>query len=121
MKLKKTDILIITLLLILSACMYYFFSLQKDTGVIVAVKCDGKTIAEYPLDKDITLTIGSEKDFNVLEIKDGKVKITEADCPDKLCVKQKEISLNGETIICLPHKLVVEIEGGENTEVDSVS
>ncbi len=53
--------------------------------------------------------------YNVVEICDGKASVTEADCPDKLCVGQREISGNGESIICLPHKLVVrtqsEVEG----------
>ncbi len=45
------------------------------------------------------------------EIHDGKADVTEADCPDKLCVHQKAISKTHETIVCLPNKVVVEVTG----------
>ena len=45
----------------------------------------------------------------------------EADCPDLLCVHQKAISKEGESIICLPNKVVVTIRGGEETELDAVT
>ena len=55
--------------------------------------------------------------MNTLVINGGKASIVSADCPDKLCVHQQEISKAGESIICLPHKLVVRIEG--TGEVDA--
>ena len=45
----------------------------------------------------------------------------EADCPDQLCVHQKKISMNHESIICLPNRVVVEIESSENSEYDAVT
>jgi hypothetical protein len=51
-----------------------------------------------------------------LVIKDGKAFIQNADCPDKICAEHKPISKTGETIVCLPHKLVIEIT--ENEEND---
>ena len=55
-----------------------------------------------------------------MTIQDGQAFIEEADCPDKLCVKHKPISRNGESIICLPHKLAIRIVGGEEEEVDVI-
>jgi hypothetical protein len=46
---------------------------------------------------------------NTLVIEGGRARIEAADCPDKLCVKQRAISKAGESIICLPHKLVIRI------------
>jgi len=46
--------------------------------------------------------------------------VTDADCPDRLCVKQRAISKQGETIVCLPHRLIVKIEGGDAPDVDGV-
>ena len=51
------------------------------------------------------------KTTNLLVIKDGKADVTEADCPDKLCVHQKAISKTNETIVCLPNKVVVQVIG----------
>ena len=44
----------------------------------------------------------------------------EANCPDKLCIHQGKISKNGETIVCLPHGLIVEIKSDDNPELDIV-
>jgi hypothetical protein len=54
-------------------------------------------------------------------IENNTARIKEADCPDELCVHQKEISKTGESIICLPHKLVIRISGGEEKEVDAMA
>lgn len=48
---------------------------------------------------------------NIIVIEKGKVSVIDANCPDKICVEHKEIDSVGETIICLPHKLIVEIVG----------
>ena len=69
---------------------------------------------EYSLDEDVRYEIKTGKnneDINVLVIKDGKASITEADCPDGICKDYRPISYVGETIVCLPHKVVVEITG----------
>ena len=74
---------------------------------------DGKTEMLLPLDRDTDQLIKTEAGTNLVRIRDGKVTCEEADCPDKLCVKHSAISNLGETIICLPHKVVLEIrEGG---------
>lgn len=52
--------------------------------------------------------------YNVLQIKEGEVSITEADCPDLICVHHKPVSRQGETIVCLPHKLLVEVVGEDS-------
>ena len=58
---------------------------------------------------------------NILTIKNGKAKMTDADCPDQLCVHQKAASKNHESIICLPNKVVVEVDGSEESEFDAVA
>ena len=47
--------------------------------------------------------------------------MTKADCPDKLCVNQNAVSKNGESIICLPNKVVVTVDSSENSEFDAVA
>ena len=54
-------------------------------------------------------------------IKNGKADMTEADCPDKLCVHQKPVSKNHESIICLPNKVIVEVDSSANSEFDAVT
>ena len=83
------------------------------------MKVDGEIEAVYSLgeDKEIEINGGT----NTLVIRNGKADMTEADCPDKLCVKQRAISRNKESIICLPNKVVVEADSKENSEFDAVA
>ena len=60
---------------------------------------------------------------NVMQIKDGKVTMKKADCKDQICADHKAIEKSGETIVCLPHKVVIEIrsEDGKEQELDGVT
>jgi hypothetical protein len=118
---KKNDIKLIMTFAILGAiCMIAIYFL-KQTGGSVIVTIDGQEYGTYPLNKEATIEIESKYGTNLLVIKDHKAKITEATCPDKLCVHQKSISKTGESIVCLPHKLVITVINGEENELDAVS
>ena len=89
-------------------------------GQLVTV--DGAIYGTYPLDVDKEIPIQKDgKTTNLLVIKDGKADVTEADCPDKLCVHQKAISKTNETIVCLPNKVVVQVIGTGESELDSIA
>lgn len=85
-------------------------SFVYPNGEKAVVTLDGTVILEQPLQEDCNMPIRSENGENVLRIENGKVRITEADCRDQICVNHKEISKAGESIVCLPHGLVVEIK-----------
>lgn len=92
-------------------------------GNVAVVKIDGREIRRYPLNHDVTDTIKTDNGINTIEIRNGSLRVTEADCPDKLCVYQKAISRPGETVVCLPHRLVIEVIGPEkeHSGLDSIS
>lgn len=117
---KKYDI-IIGAVAIAAAGMLYFSGILRPEGegAKVVVTVDGDVFGEYSLNEDMQVKIDSEDGFNSFEIKDGRVDMYEADCRDGICVDHSPISLNGETIICLPHKVVVEVVGGEDSGIDS--
>ena len=94
--------------------------MQKEGGQAV-VYVDGEASATYSLEQDGEYEIETDGGRNVLVIKDGEADMTEADCPDGLCVKQHSISKNGETIVCLPHKVVVEVISAEESGLDAVT
>ena len=79
---------------------------QGATAVIT--DADKKTY-EMPLDQDTITTVTTELGTNVIEVKDGRVRAKEADCPNQDCVHQGWISKPGQQIVCLPHKLTVDI------------
>ena len=62
-----------------------------------------------------------DENYNLLFISGGEVSVFDADCPDGLCVKARNISKSGESIICLPHKLVIQIESKEEGALDAVT
>lgn len=92
----------------------------KDAVAIVMV--DGKAKGRYPLneniEKKIEITDGS---YNILKIENGEADITEASCPDHICVDHRKVSKKDETIVCLPNKVVIKIENGAESEVDSLT
>ncbi len=108
---KRNDILLIVgivLAALLTAGIYWLFIYKEGTTVQVSI--NGKVTASFPLDTDTTYTIKTaDGGINVLEIKNGAARIAEANCPDELCVHQKKISHQGENLICLPHKVMVDI------------
>ena len=75
-----------------------------------------------PLGENLVTSISFEEEhYNLILIEDGKVSVADADCPDQLCVRQRSISGNGESIICLPHRLVVQIESEEERKLDAIA
>lgn len=90
-------------------------------GARVRVTVGGEEYGSYSLEEELDLDIESRNGVNHLVIHDGKADMTQADCPDRLCVHQKAISRDRETIVCLPNQVVVEIIGGEEAELDSIA
>ncbi|MGC4019738.1 MAG: NusG domain II-containing protein [Muricomes sp.] len=116
---RKNDFLLIGIILILALAVSGYHFLKKDSGAgKVVVTVDGDLYGEYDLSKDQTIDI---EGMNTLQIEDNEARMASATCPDKLCVHQRAISRAGESIICLPNKVVVTIEGGEKQEVDAIS
>ena len=120
---KKHDFILIGVILVLALGIFAFLRFGMHGGSYVNVEIDGKISQSYPLKKDRELVIKTgESDVNTLVIKDGYAFVSEANCPDKICVKHSKISKNGESIICLPHKVVISIsDKNETEEVDAVS
>ena len=72
--------------------------------------------------KNQTYKIPTKSGLNVMKIKDGKVTMEKADCPDQICHKHKAIEKSGETIVCLPHKVVIEVSSDkDDQELDGMT
>ncbi len=121
MKKRKNDIILIATVIIAAALIWGFTQVTRSEGAYVVVTVDGEVYGTYPLDTDTEIRIGDDEHYNILVIKDGKAEITEASCPDKLCVKQGKAEYDGQSIICLPNKVVIEIRGGEQSDYDAVA
>ncbi len=119
---KRNDLLLIGLLLIVALLigMGYGFIQGKETKQPVAVvTVDGKEYGRFPLDKDTQERIEfSDGSYNILVICDGVADMTEASCPDKICVSHRSISKKNESITCLPNKVIITIENGKESDLD---
>lgn len=119
----KNDIILVS---VIAACLLLslaVFLLLRGSGGYAVVIVDGKETARYPLSKDAIINIVSDEsdDHNTLKIENGKASITSASCPDGVCVAHRAISRNGETIVCLPNKLVIKIISESEGAVDAIS
>ena len=119
-KIKRDIMLIATLIIVCAAAFLIINFVVKKDCITAVVKVDGNIVYMLPLDKNASFTVeGYQGGSNTVVIENGTVYMKDADCPDKLCEKTGKISKNGETIVCLPHRVVVEIQGGEGN-VDSL-
>ncbi len=118
---KRRDILLLGDVTALAMIIMLMMRVFSHTGERVKISVDGTVIGEYPLDEENEVLIdGANGGFNRLVIRDGRADMVEADCPDKLCVHQAPVSRSGGSIVCLPHKVVVTIEGGK-AEYDALT
>lgn len=121
---KKNDILLIISILVIALLAIgagkLFF---EQEGAVAVVSVAGVETARYPLNQDTEVTVAGKdgKGSNRLSIHDGMADMLDADCPDKLCVHQKSISKGGETIVCLPHQIVVSVESEETQTLDAIA
>lgn len=110
--------LIFGFLLIAGICMVVLFLTRQDGGYVSVIQ-NGTEIAQYALDEAQSIVVTDQNGgSNTLTVSDGCVKMTAADCPDKLCVHQRAIRYNGETIVCLPHKLVLKVVSEQEPDID---
>lgn len=120
-KTLKNDILLILALIVLTGAAYGILRLTREPGNEAAVTVDGQLVLTVPLTREATVTVGENRGFrNVVEVSGGRVRVVDADCPDRLCVRQGWIRYSGESIVCLPHKLVVTVRGSEH-DLDAVA
>lgn len=89
-------------------------------GAEIVVSVDGDVFGTYSLFTDRVIEVGNVFGHNRIVIADGKAFMEDADCPDKYCMNYKPISKTNESIICLPHRLVVRVTGAEG-ELDAIT
>ncbi len=124
-KKKYTRDLILVGIVLLAALLLFFMVRNNQekatgTGAEAVVTVDGLEIGRYPLKTNGTFPLNGGS--NILVVENGEAWVSEANCPDKVCMGMGKISRNGEFIACLPNRLIVVVEGGEqNALVDGMT
>lgn len=121
---KKADFIVVAVVLAVVAVLVFFlYFVNGNDGKYIQVEHNGEIVEIIDLNKDFEKQYDFDGETNTLVIKDGKADVTEANCKDEVCVNHMPIHRSGESIICLPHKLVVTVVDDleESPEVDAVA
>ena len=112
----KRDLLLVGILLLAALLLFALTRGTRESGAEAVVTVDGTEVGRYPLSKAGTFPLNGGT--NILVIENGEAWVTEANCPDKICMGMGKISRNGDFIACLPNRLLIVVEGGEKAVVD---
>lgn len=102
----------ILLIIILCAIGFIFmgiFLFTREEGSVCTISKNGEIIDTLPLGRDTVYDIEKDGELNRIIIKNGKIYMETASCPDKLCINMGEIHLAGESIVCLPNRVIVSV------------
>ncbi|WP_236616476.1 NusG domain II-containing protein [Schnuerera ultunensis] len=125
-KLTKGDKILMIFIVIISilSLSYVKRSAFNYNEKYISIQVNGEEIKKIIFDANLigqTIPVETQYGYNLIELGDGMVRVIEADCPDQLDVKQGYISKVGEVIVCLPNRLVIEIKGMDEGDVDYIS
>lgn len=110
---KKKEIIFVIIILAIAAAIWgYQYFTRPESYKSVTITVRGKEYGTYSLDEDQVIKINNT---NVAEIKNGQIAMTEAKCPDQLCIHQGPFGKRGGLIVCLPNEVIIE---GENIAKD---
>lgn len=123
---KRNDWIIILIIAVAAGCVYLFTRLSSQTAESEVMQAniyfDGDLYESVFLDDTQDIVIDTEYGHNVVRVENGMVVMSEADCPDGLCLQSGGIDSVYQNIVCLPNKVHVEIIGGEEeAQVDVIS
>ncbi|QPS71458.1 NusG domain II-containing protein [Lactococcus garvieae] len=118
-KIKALDIVIIIVLFFASFSVFFLLP-SNGSGTEAQLRVEGKVIKTFDLHKNQTWTYHSKDgDYNEIQVKDGAIAVVKASCRDQIDVERGFVSKVGDTIVCLPHNLVIKVIGEqENSGVD---
>lgn len=126
--LRKADFLLFFVILAAAAIIAaapLLLSSPDSGGLHVRITCGGEVVGIYPLEEDDAIEISRGGHLNLVTIDDGAVYMEYSDCRNQVCVDTGRITRPGDTIVCLPNRVVVEIisrtkGGAEDEAIDAV-
>jgi len=115
------DILLIIAITILAISGFVIQKSDHQTGRFYTIEMAGKTLYRLPLASDTLLTLKGDTGIIKIESKNHKVRVTESSCPLKICVRTGWIKNAGEAIICVPNRMIIEVQGKGKKTVDAIT
>ena len=122
MKIGDWILIVCAIIVSIASAIFVWIPNRSDAAGTARIYFNNEMVAELPLDVDTEYTVENDGSINVIEVSDGRVHMLSANCNDEYCVKQGYIEYNGDTIICLPHRVVVELSStGKESPFDAIS
>ncbi len=117
MKLRAGDFITAAAIIAIAVFIWLYPNTDSVKSEYAEISQGGKLISRVKLSDDGEIELSG----CVLEVSDGKIRMKQSDCPDKVCVKTGEISRAGESIVCVPNKVSVEISGSDGNGADVIA
>lgn len=111
---KKLIIIFLVVFLVFAAGAFVINKIQPEEKTAI-ISVNGKKVKEIDLNKDETFDLKTDNGHNKITVKDGEIFVTDADCPDKLCVRHGSLKNKYDAIVCLPNKVVIEYKNADDT------
>lgn len=111
---KRKDVLLIAAALIAALALFGVSQLAPSADLTTVVATvNGVEVLRKPLLVNAEYAIPQEDgSVNIICVENGAVYMKEANCRDGLCVRQGKMKNRAKTIVCLPHEVVVQLDGG---------
>lgn len=121
----KWDIVIVLVLFLLALLLYlvniFFLNNSDSDNSLIYVSVDGNVIKTFDLSYDCEYEISTKYGSNTIRIIDKELSVILSDCPNSECINMASISRNNQSIICLPHHLVIKVVSKEEGEYDAIA
>ncbi len=116
----KTWILLFSGLAVLCAVLSVWLLSGRIEVQTAQVLSDGAIVQTVDLSQDQTFTVEFQGGYNTIRVENGKIFVTDASCPDKICIRHGPAA-GGAPIVCLPNKLVVQFQGTDSSNADAIT
>ena len=117
----KNDITLIAAILAIGFSLLYLNNILQQPGATVKVITGRDTSGIYKLSEDREIVINTGSGYNLIAISGGSAWMKEADCPGGDCTAQRAIDKAGRQITCLPNKVLIKVEGADESRPDSIA
>lgn len=119
---RKMDGVVAIMFLLIAAALFGYNLTHREAGIFVEIAKDGQVVQVEMLSDNKIIDLEYGDQFNRIQIEDGVVSMTDANCRDQLCVHTAPLKTVGRAIVCLPHRVSVVIKGeGDEPELDGIS
>jgi len=115
------DKILLLLLSTATIASYFLVEIGSDPGSTVLVEVDGQAVYRADLHRESSFVVQGARGELAIEVRNGSVSVTRADCPNHICVRMGRKSRNGDIIVCVPNKTIIHIGGGTADGVRAVT